>query len=244
MAWPADPPPRPPFPAPPGWRPVPSLPMPPMPPPPPAEPDGTGWAVIPLLTFGLGSPFSFTWAVTRTRDWRAPAAGVAYGVAYLAIFFGLFASGSAAAIALGSMLMMTMWVTTSVHAFTVRRQIYPRKSPRERANDHAIVVARYRRLLRDQARALLAEDSGLATELCIGRPDLPRAYDDGGLIDVNHVPAPTLALLPGLTDELVQRIIRVRGEQGGFVSAEELGIDADLSPDLVQRIAEYAIFIR
>ncbi len=242
MAWSADPPPRPPFPAPPGWRPVPPLPLPP--PPPPAEPDGTGWAIIPLLTFGLGSPFSFVWAATRTRDWRAPAAGVAYGAGYLTIFFGLFGSGSPPAIALGMLLMMTLWVTTSVHAFSVRRQIYPRKSPRERANDHAIEVARYRRLLRDQARALLAEDPGLATELCIGRPDLPRAYDDGGLIDVNHVPAPTLALLPGMSSELVDRIIRVRDEQGGFVSAEELGIDADLSPDLVHRISEYAIFIR
>jgi DNA uptake protein ComE-like DNA-binding protein len=217
----------------------------PIPPPPPAEPDGTGWAVIPLLTFGLGAPFSFLWAATRTRDWRAPAAGVAYGTAYLTIFFGLFGSGSAASsIALGMMLMLTLWVTTSVHAFTVKRQIYPRKSPRERANDHAIEVARYRRQLREQARALLAEDPGLATELCIGRPDLPRAYDDGGLIDVNHVPAPTLALLPGMTDEIVQRVIRMRTEQGGFVSAEELGIDADLSPDLVQRLSEYAIFTR
>jgi len=219
--------------------------VPPVPlPPPPAEPDGTGWAIIPLLTFGLGSPFSFIYAAARTRNWRQPAAGAGYGLAYLGIFFGLFGSGDAAAVALGMLLMITMWVTTSVHAFAIRKQVYPRRTPRDRANDHAIEIARYRRALREQARALLAQDLALANELCIGRPDLPRAYDDGGLIDVNHVPAPTMALLPGMTEEIVARVIRVREESGGFVSAEELGIDADLSPDLVQRIREYAIFIR
>jgi hypothetical protein len=37
----------------------------------------------------------------------------------------------------------------------------------------------------------------MAWELRIGRPDLPRVYDDGGLIDVNHVPPQVLATLPG-----------------------------------------------
>ena len=38
----------------------------------------------------------------------------------------------------------------------------------------------------------------LAQELKIGRPDLPRDYDDGGLVDVNHVPAAILAARLGL----------------------------------------------
>jgi hypothetical protein len=33
----------------------------------------------------------------------------------------------------------------------------------------------------------------------IGRPDLPREYDDGGLVDVNHVPAAVLAAPLGLS---------------------------------------------
>jgi hypothetical protein len=41
----------------------------------------------------------------------------------------------------------------------------------------------------------------LAAELRIGRPDLPRHFDDGGLIDVNTVPAQVLSRLPGLRPE-------------------------------------------
>jgi hypothetical protein len=32
----------------------------------------------------------------------------------------------------------------------------------------------------------------LARELRIGRPDVPRQFDDGGLVDLNHAPVPVL----------------------------------------------------
>ena len=47
--------------------------------------------------------------------------------------------------------------------------------------------------LRREARRLQQDNPVLAQELKIGRPDLPRGYDDGGLVDVNHVPAAILA---------------------------------------------------
>jgi hypothetical protein len=201
------------------------------------------WTSVPFLTFGLGSPISFLYGGFRAKSNQLIIAGAGYGASYLVVF-GLLFSGSAPAIVLGLLLFIALWLTSSVHAVAVRRQVYPRRTARDRANAHAVQMAQYRRNLRDQARQLLADDPGLAVELCIGRPDLPRAYDDGGLIDVNHVPGPTLALLPGMTDELVQRVLQVRDNQGAFVSAEEMGIDADLPPDIVQRLAEYAVFIR
>lgn len=201
------------------------------------------WTSIPFMTFGLGSPISFVYGGFRAKSNQLIFAGAGYGASYLVIF-GMLFSHSAPVIALGLLLFLALWLTSSVHAVVVRRQVYPRRTARDRANAHAVQMAQYRRGLREQARQLLAEDPGLAVELCIGRPDLPRAYDDGGLIDVNHAPGPTLGLLPGMTDELVQRVLTVRESQGGFVSAEEMGIDADLPPDAVQRIAEYAIFIR
>jgi DNA uptake protein ComE-like DNA-binding protein len=207
------------------------------------EPQGVLWASIPLLTFGLGAPIAFIYAGTRRRSLALPAAGIGYLAGYLGVF-GLLISGSWAVVALGLMLFMTLWVTSSIHALMVRSQVYPRRSRRDRANAQAVEVAKYRRALREQARQIVAEDPALALELRIGRPDLPRAYDDGGLVDVNHCPPPTLGLLPGLTDELIQQVVRVRAEQGGFISVEELGVQADLPPDLVQRISEYAIFIR
>jgi DNA uptake protein ComE-like DNA-binding protein len=214
--------------------------MPALPPPrPPAvDPQGVAWSAVPIVTLGMGSPFSFVYAANRHRSAKFAAAGVGYGAGYVAVFT------TALPVPLAIVLFMTLWVTSSVHALVVRRELYPRRTPRDRMNQHAIEVAQYRRSLREAARRLLAEDPALAAELLIGRPDLPRGYDDGGLIDVNHVPAPTLRLLPGIEDELAEKIVRIRTEQGTFVSVEELGVDADLSPDLVQRIAEYTIFIR
>jgi DNA uptake protein ComE-like DNA-binding protein len=215
----------------------------PMPPPPRVEPQGVAWSVVPLLTLGFGAPFSFVYAGNKARSWNLAAAGAGYGVAYLADFSALLASSSGSANVLGSLLLLVLWVTTSIHAFVARPAIYPRRTPSDRLNRHAVEMAKYRRMLRDEARRLLAEDPALAHELRIGRPDLPRTYDDGGLIDVNHVPAPTLGLLPGLTDEYVQKVIRVREETGTFVSVEELAVNADLPPDLLHRMAEYTIFL-
>ena len=50
------------------------------------------------------------------------------------------------------------------------------------AEDKARVLRR-----RDYARTLLTDNPQLAKELNIGRPDLHSEFDDGGLIDVNHV---------------------------------------------------------
>ncbi len=52
---------------------------------------------------------------------------------------------------------------------------------------------------RQQARELADSNPALARELGIGRPDIPHEYDDGGLVDVNHVPGGVLASSLGLT---------------------------------------------
>jgi hypothetical protein len=116
--------------------------------------------------------------------------------------------------------------------------------PPGNVNAQAVAAANLRRDLRRKARGQAAADIVLARELRIGRPDLPRQYDDGGLIDVNHVPAQVLTLFSGVTPELAEHIAQVRDHVGGFSSAEELAATADLHPDLLPEIAEYAIFLR
>jgi hypothetical protein len=160
-------------------------------------------------------------------------------VATAAVFVPIVAGWPALAV----LLLMINWVVGSVHAFAVRPRLFPGRTPRDHLNQHAIEVARYRRGLRAEARRLAASDPGLANDLRIGRPELPRTYDDGGLIDVNHASPEALALLPELTGEMIQRIVRLRAEHGGFVSAAELGLHADLPPDLVGRLADYLIFL-
>jgi hypothetical protein len=111
------------------------------------------------------------------------------------------------------------------------------------ANAQAIAAANMRRDLRRQAREQAAQDPALARELRIGRPDLPRQYDDGGLIDLNHAPGPVMTALSGVTPEIAERIVSMREHVGCFSSAEELVATVDLHPDLTLEIKEYGIFL-
>jgi helix-hairpin-helix protein len=202
-------------------------------------PEGVGWAMIPLLSCGFGTSPAFVYAAVRQRSPRLGLIAAGYGVATCAVFVPLAVGWPF----LSVLLLMINWVAGSVHAFVERPKTFPSRTPRDHLNQHAIKVARYRRGLRAEARRLVADDPELANDLRIGRPELPRAYDDGGLIDVNHASAEALALLPELTPEMIERIVHLRTEQGGFVSVAELALHADLPPDLVGRLADYVIFL-
>lgn len=208
------------------------------PPPPAPRSDGLGWAFVPLVTLGWGTPFTFLYAALRRRS---VADGVATAVYTVGLAGGV--AGVGATYALSVLVFTLVWIIGTVHAFVLRSKVFPAVGMQERMNDQAVEVARLQRTLRARARKVLADDPLLAQELRIGRPDLPRMYDDGGLIDVNHAPAAILALLPGLTDDMVRRIVRLRDDQGGFVSVEELGVHGDLPPDIVASIAEYTVFV-
>lgn len=118
----------------------------------------------------------------------------------------------------------------------------PPPAHRFNGNAQAIAMANMRRQLRQQAREH-ARDVVLARDLRIGRPDLPRLYDDGGLIDFNHVPAHVMTSVTGITPELAEHIVQVRSQVIGFSSAEELSSVAALPPHLTPEIREYGIFL-
>ncbi len=139
--------------------------------------------------------------------------------------------------------MLTPWLFGTVHSLAVRRHVFGDAAPYETGNEQAIALAQHRRALRQQARELAQRDPVMAREVRIGRPDLPRQYDDGGLIDVNHAPASMIANLPGLTSALAEQIVRVRDQVGGFVSAEDVSAAASLPPHLTADLAEYGIFL-
>ena len=85
--------------------------------------------------------------------------------------------------------------------------------------------ARERIRTRERSRKLFLKDPQLASELGIGRPDLLRTFDDGGLVDVNQVPASSLSSLPGVDVQLAERIVALRQDVGGFSSANEVEFD-------------------
>jgi hypothetical protein len=106
-----------------------------------------------------------------------------------------------------------------------------------------VSVARRQRKLRDRARKLAESDPRLAIEAHIGRPDLRGDHDDGGLVDVNRVPASTLAKLPGLDAALADRIVATRREVGGFASLADLLTTLAIDPVRLDDAADQLVFI-
>ena len=204
------------------------------------------WAALPFLTLGYATPFTFAVAAL----WRRSAHLAVAAAAYIAVFVLMLtllpgadgeSGGTQGAV---GVLTFLLAVVGCGHAFAVRRKVFDPHGLSGVGNEAAIEEVRRQRALRRKARELAAEDPALAKELRIGRPDLPRRYNDGGLVDVNHAPAEALALLPGVTPEMAVRIERVREETGGFMSAEELAALAGLPPTLTAEVADYAVFIR
>lgn len=95
---------------------------------------------------------------------------------------------------------------------------------------------------RRDARQLARANPVLAHELRIGRPDLARQYDDGGLIDVNHVPAAVLAAALALTAQEAAAVTSGRAQIGRFTSPEEVGMYGQLAPNRVDEIRDFLLF--
>ncbi|WP_157530311.1 helix-hairpin-helix domain-containing protein [Microtetraspora niveoalba] len=191
---------------------------------------------------GTLTPVSFLYAALKLRTQMAWAALTLYLVGTVTMIATSGPTGPAGdALFVASMLLNTLGGT--VHAFTIRRRVFPRPDPVAYGNDQAIQFAQHRRELRQEARELAEQDPGLAMELRIGRPDLPRRYDDGGLVDLNHAPAAVIATLPGMTPELVEQILEARQVVGTFSSAVEVCVTANLPADLTSPLTEYTIYL-
>ncbi|MFI0349879.1 ComEA family DNA-binding protein [Actinomadura sp. 9N407] len=204
------------------------------------------WAALPFLTLGYATPFIFAAAALWRRSAHLLVASVAY-IGVFALMLTLLAGTDEKTGDTPGMVGVLTFLLAIVgcgHAFLIRRKVFDPDGLSGVDNEAAIERVRRQRTLRQRARELSDRDPGLARELGIGRPDLPRQYNDGGLVDVNHAPAEVLTLLPGITPELAIKIERVRAETGGFMSAEELAALAGLPPNLTAEVADYAVFIR
>lgn len=98
----------------------------------------------------------------------------------------------------------------------------PATEPPSDPNEGAIAGVLATRQKRAEARALAQRDPQMARDLRIGRPDLPRHYDDGGLVDVNSAPAETIAQWLGLTGAQAAHIVEVRHQLGKFQQVDDL----------------------
>jgi hypothetical protein len=204
------------------------------------------WASMPVWSIGFLSfvPFlAYAVIQQRKRDWVVFAAYLAATIA-MVVTIGVVNSNSNGSAAVGGFV-IALAGCAAVHAtilFRPARSVAPLAlGPRQR-NREAVAQAQGRIERRKDARHLLKTNPGLARDLRIGRPDLPRDYDDGGLVDVNHVPGTVLAAGLGLTPAEVSDVLAARDKLGRFASAEEMCAYTSLSPDRVDELREEMIF--
>ena len=205
------------------------------------------WASIPIWSIGFLSfvPFlGYAIMQRRRRDWAVFAAYLAATVA-LIVAVATVRSGSHGSTAVGGFLVVLAGAA-AVHAgilFRPQASLAPTALPgMRRRNQDAVAAAKSRIERRKEARHLVQHDPAMARDLRIGRPDLPRDYDDGGLVDVNHVPEAVLAGQLGMTPHEVSAVMAARSQLGRFSSADELCAYTDLSPDRVDELRDLMIF--
>lgn len=201
---------------------------------PPRKSSHGWWVWSPAYTFGLLAfiPALHAAIKLRRRDLRIWATALIAGDL---IVWGLLggtpsnADGSNTPIQdFGAFLAVILAVIGTVHAFRVRDDVFGMSSPvnpmvgPSAGLDPAIANSLAARRRREESAALSAKDPGLARDLRIGRPDLPRQYDDGGLVDVNHVPESFLVSHLGLTVEQARTVVDARERLSGFQNASEL----------------------
>jgi len=221
------------------------------------------WASVPVWSIGFLSFVPFlAYAVMnrRKRDWAVFGAYLAATIAMI-IALGTVSSGSNAGGAVGGFI-IALAGCAAVHAAVLFRSGRERGAPGpagradpgalgpagpgarslEERNRETVAEAKSRIERRKDARHLATSNPSLARELKIGRPDLPRDYDDGGLVDVNHVPGPVLAAQLGLAPAEVTDVLAARDRLGRFASADELGAYTQLSPDRVDELRDLMLF--
>jgi hypothetical protein len=196
------------------------------------------WALIPLLSFGMLAPVPFAYAAVRLHQRRMWMVTGVYVIAWLACALATSApDGSLDDRFQGTMILALMGAGTT-HAFLLRGRVFA-PPPIQRALASAL-TARQRR---GEARAIACRDTALARELRIGRPDLPRQFDDGGLVDVNHVPARVLIDRLALSAAQAAQVVEARDRLGGFAGLEELIAFTELSPEAVDGLQEHLLFL-
>jgi DNA uptake protein ComE-like DNA-binding protein len=206
----------------------------------PTELGSIGWALAPLVTVGMAAGPCFAYAAVRRRSRAFALAALVYGIASAAIVWGnVWRPGSTLDMNIGVVAVLMLWTLSTVHALAVRQRVF--FGP---VLDDAVVAAKERIRRRDESRRIAATDPRLARELRIGRPDQPSDYDDGGLVDVNHVPGEYLRATGGLDAALVSRIVEARQQVGRFDSLHDLELVAGLDPRSLDEVADRLIFCR
>ncbi|MFD0523534.1 hypothetical protein [Paractinoplanes durhamensis] len=194
----------------------------------PAAPPGTRsttwwWFLIPIVSFGLAS-FVMVFLGgsklgSRAHMWSAGAYLLADASCFVGLLLPYAPDGQIppASTALILLYLAVAWLGGTLHTLYLQQRVARRDPPR--LPDPAVAAAAWRANRRTEARQLLTTNPATALDLRIGRPDITgRQYDDGGLVDVNHVPPAWLAQALQIPQPLADEIAAARMQHDGFSS--------------------------
>jgi len=197
---------------------------------------GGWWFFVHVLSFGILSPVPFAHAAVRTRRSLHTALAVVYLVLVILCFtlIGISPKGADGRVegptaTAGGMGIILILLGGIVHLIFLRQQVFgdPREADPRHA-DPSVQAALQARQKRSEARQLAANDPLMAREVRIGRPDLVRTYDDGGLVDLNSAPAPVIATVLGVEPAIAELVVAARTAAGRFYSVDDVFSYADL----------------
>ncbi|KAB2390310.1 BTAD domain-containing putative transcriptional regulator [Actinomadura montaniterrae] len=204
-------------------------------------------SAVPVVTFGICTWAMIAYFAGRRRSTRLGAAAAGYLV-LITVFLTIVTSEDADAVSALDGVAMGAWLVTmfggAVHVavLTADPDGPGRPAGASRLPASAMVDYIERRTRREQARSLLRHHPEMARELGIGRPDLPRDFDDGGLVDVNAVPERVLASLPGVGPYHAKAIVTARRSRR-FTSAEDLVTQGVLPAPVVRALDEVLVAV-
>lgn len=152
-------------------------------------------------------------------------------------------SGNSTISTIGGMAVVAVVVIACYQLVGLRREVYEGlrdRVPTSSADVLARAVATRQR--RQEARRLHETDPALARELGIGRPDLGRGYDDGGLVDLNTASASLIATVSGIDREHADAVVAARSARGGtYIALGEVFMEAHLPSHVQEMLREHAV---
>ncbi|MET8548114.1 AfsR/SARP family transcriptional regulator [Micromonospora zamorensis] len=201
--------------------------------------------LLPLLSFGTGTWLVMLVYAVRRRSRRLGFAAVGYllDATLMVVMMAtddLEKEDSAGEAFLWLGVLCLCWLVGAAHVLLLNRWVWERLTGRPRV---AQAREEDRRIRRQQARNLLHRYPSARLEFAIGRPDLPRAFDDGGLVDVNAVPDHVLAMLPGLTDAQRRQVAMDRWVRGPYASMEEFAARCPLPLAATDALRDVLLFL-
>lgn len=122
-------------------------------------------------------------------------------------------------------------------------QMGPPPPPPYDPNAGAVAGVHAGRIKREEARELARRDPQMARDLRIGRPDLPRQYDDGGLVDANSAPLEVLQGSLDLTRDQATQLIDARHQLGRFEHPDDLINLAGLEPNTFDTVRDRIVLL-